>query len=239
MSYLSYAQNFEDVILWRALHSVQNGFYIDLGAWSPDVHSVTRLFYEHNWHGINVEPNPVYFAELVKQRLRDINLQVAIGDKDGTAEMSMVADTGLSTLHEPFAIECISNGWEVKKEEVSIITLKKLYEVHVPAGQEVHFLKIDVEGFEKYVLLGNDWAHCRPWVIVLEAMIPNRQEENHSGWEHILLDNDYHFVYADGLNRFYLAKEHSELLAYFKYPPNIFDGFSLSTGHFAQTISSP
>ena len=31
----SYAQNFEDVILWRALKQVKEGFYIDVGAQDP------------------------------------------------------------------------------------------------------------------------------------------------------------------------------------------------------------
>ncbi len=33
--FISHAQNFEDVILWRALKHVQNGFYIDVGAQDP------------------------------------------------------------------------------------------------------------------------------------------------------------------------------------------------------------
>jgi glycosyltransferase involved in cell wall biosynthesis len=32
-------------------------------------------------------------------------------------------------------------------------------------------------------------------------------------------------VYADGLNRYYLAREHGDLAEAFKYPPNVFDGF--------------
>lgn len=51
------------------------------------------------------------------------------------------------------------------------------------------------------------------------------QEENYSDWEPLLLENNYVFAYADGLNRFYVAKEHSELLNAFKYPPNVFDKF--------------
>ena len=55
---ISYAQNFEDVILWRALRDVPNGFYIDIGAGHPVADSVTMHFYEHGWRGINVEPDP-------------------------------------------------------------------------------------------------------------------------------------------------------------------------------------
>ena len=54
MSFVSYAQNFEDVMLWRALRDIPNGFYVDVGAWSPEVDSVTLAFYERGWSGINM-----------------------------------------------------------------------------------------------------------------------------------------------------------------------------------------
>jgi hypothetical protein len=40
----SYAQNFEDVMLWRALGHIENGFYIDIGAFDPSVDSVGKGF---------------------------------------------------------------------------------------------------------------------------------------------------------------------------------------------------
>ena len=41
---ISYAQNLEDVVLDRALHT-RTGFYVDVGAASPSTASVTRHFY--------------------------------------------------------------------------------------------------------------------------------------------------------------------------------------------------
>jgi len=32
MTFISYAQNYEDVMLWRALKDVSNGFWFDVGA---------------------------------------------------------------------------------------------------------------------------------------------------------------------------------------------------------------
>ncbi|MBW2647027.1 MAG: hypothetical protein JRE23_12815, partial [Deltaproteobacteria bacterium] len=54
------------------------------------------------------------------------------------------------------------------------------------------------------------------------------QQECHEAWEPIILNADYRFVYADGLNRFYVANEHDKLLPAFKYPCNVFDDFKLS-----------
>ena len=49
---ISYAQNFEDVMLWRALKHVERGFYIDIGAQDPVVDSVSLAFYEQGWRGV-------------------------------------------------------------------------------------------------------------------------------------------------------------------------------------------
>ena len=52
--FVSYAQNFEDVILNRALKSVTNGFYIDIGAEDPVTDSVSLAFYNKGWRGVHV-----------------------------------------------------------------------------------------------------------------------------------------------------------------------------------------
>lgn len=71
MTFISYAQNFEDVRLWRALNSFECGFYIDVGATDPAHDSVTKAFYDHGWSGINVEPMQNYYDALRQQRPRD------------------------------------------------------------------------------------------------------------------------------------------------------------------------
>jgi hypothetical protein len=61
------------------------------------------------------------------------------------------------------------------------------------------------------VLAGNDWRVVRPRVVVIEAVAPGSMAEAHAAWEPILLANGYGFVFFDGLNRFYLAEEASDL----------------------------
>ena len=55
MKFVSYAQNFEDVMLWRALKHIKQGCYIDVGAQDPIHDSVSKVFYEHGWRGIHIE----------------------------------------------------------------------------------------------------------------------------------------------------------------------------------------
>lgn len=226
---ISYAQNFEDVMLWRALQHVANGFYVDVGALSPEFDSVTRWFYEHGWRGVNIEPNPEYVGKLNEWRARDVNLPVAIGDSNGMIDINIVSNPGLSTTDSNILAQHVESGFTVQKIPVRMKTLSWVFENHVPEHQAVHFLKIDVEGGEAAVIRGHDWSRFRPWVVVAESTVPMSKIENHADWEPILLRNDYDFVYADGLNRFYVAREHEALRAGFAYPPNVFDEFTLAS----------
>ena len=220
---ISYAQNFEDIMLYRALRHVSKGFYIDVGAWDPVEDSVTKLFYDIGWSGINVEPVKYWYGRLVAERERDLNLMVAISNKKGVMKFYEVVGTGLSTADEEIALKHKEDGYEVKEYWVPCLTLNDIcstYEV-----EEIHFLKIDVEGKEKEVLEGLDLSKHRPWIIVVESVDPVTQKPVEPAWDEYLFENGYIFVYYDGLNRFYLADEHAELKKYFKYPPCIFDGF--------------
>ena len=224
---ISYAQNFEDVMLMRALASIERGRYIDVGAAWPDQDSVTRAFYEKGWHGVNIEPNPDFLKLLQNKRPRDNNVGMALGRAPGVLPITIFEGSGLSTLVDSIAEEGVVAGRPYIRQQVSVTTLNAIWNDYFPRGEEVHFLKIDVEGFEQAVLEGNDWTKNRPWIVLVEATIPNSQIEVYEGWERLLLESEYCFVYTDGLNRFYVAQEHAYLISQFKFPPNIFDGFKL------------
>jgi len=225
LRFVSHAQNFEDVLLWRALGHVGAGFYIDVGAWSPLVDSVTAAFYERDWRGINVEPNPRFLEQLRQERPRDINLGVAVADADGTVAMHFLDNPGLSTLLDEVAEAHRQKGIAGSRRDVEVMRLREIWRRGVPAGQPVHFLKVDVEGAEAAVLRSNDWGRNRPWVLVVEATAPMSQQPHFGDWEPMLLAADYRFVYDDGINRYYIAAEHGELAAAFDHPPNYFDDF--------------
>jgi hypothetical protein len=95
------------------------------------------------------------------------------------------------------------------------------------ADRVIDFLKIDVETWERQVIAGNDWRRFRPRVVLVEATLPNSPEPAWADWEPIVLDNDYLFVWFDGLNRFYVRREDAALKVHFAVQPNVFDDFIL------------
>jgi FkbM family methyltransferase len=232
VTFISYAQNFEDVRLWRALKYFENGFYIDVGANDPIHDSVTKAFYDHGWSGINVEPMQNYHDALRQQRPRDITLQCIASDAPGEVTFYGIPGTGLSTADPVLAQERKALGLEVQSLTVKARTLTSICAEHV-GDRPIHFLKIDVEGHEETVLRGMDFKRFRPWVILIETPF----ERDHT-WEHLVTDAGYQNVCFDGLNSYFLADEHANLKPAFDMPPCQLDNFQLCLGHpFAHPVS--
>lgn len=194
----TYAQYNEDLILSALLHDVKKGFYVDAGASYPVVDSVTKLFYDKGWRGINIEPIKNLHQQLQEARPGDINLQCGAGKEASEAVLrEYKAASGHSTF-DPEQKKQKGTALEYVDYKVPIRPLKEIFEKHKVS--HIHFLKIDVEGFEYDVVAGNDWKKYRPEVVCVEA--------NHIShdWRTMLVKNNYWFFIADGLNEYYVAK---------------------------------
>src|ERR1043166_6529670 len=97
MEIISYAQNFEDVLLWRALQHVGRGVYVDIGAQDPIIDSVSRALYEPGWRGVHVEPTAQYAELLRHDRPDEVVIQAAVSDRSGLMDLYVIPYTGQST----------------------------------------------------------------------------------------------------------------------------------------------
>jgi FkbM family methyltransferase len=223
---VSYAQNGEDIVLWRALGHVSDGIYVDVGGWDPDVDSVTRLFYERGWRGVDIEPVPEFAEKFRERRPGNEVVQAVITDEpQESVVLHRFGTTGLSTLDDEIADRHDRAGFDHEDITVPARRLDDVLAASDVVGETIHFLKVDVEGAEEKVLRSIDLARCRPWVLVVEATEPNSTTTSHAAWEPILLAAGYTFTLFDGLSRFYVSAEHPELTAALSYPACSLDTF--------------
>ena len=202
--FYSYSQYQEDLILYILLYDIENGFYINVGAFDPIKVSVTKAFYLRGWTGINIEPQPDKKDLFDKDRPKDINLQLAIGEKKGNVEFYI--NDQCSTYIKQYSRNANT------MINVSMDTMSNICKKYVPKGRNVDFCKIDVEGGEKNVLLGYDFINYRPKVFCIESTVPLSYIPTYESWENILIQNNYMFVYKRSVNRFYVDKNYPELI---------------------------
>jgi len=226
-SFASFAQNGEDVVLWRALGCVPAGRYVDVGANHPTDFSISWAFYQRDWCGITIEPVAAFAAMHREQRPRDIVVEAAITSEPGTpVVLHEIPDTGLSTLVEDIRSGHEQAGWQAREV---LVETRSLDEVLTEAGwrdSDIHFMTVDTEGTEPDVLRSIDLRTWRPWVLVVESTAPLTTRPTYREWEDIVVGADYQFCMFDGLSRYYVAQEHAELAPPLSYPAGPLDGYT-------------
>jgi FkbM family methyltransferase len=144
---VTYAQNREDIFLWALLGHRKKGFYVDVGSNHPEFHSVTKLFYDRGWHGINIEPNPELNDLFKDTRKRDANLNIGAADKPGKLLFrNYPHHNGLSTFSKEIMTLHEKSKLPFEDKEVPVKTLKDILKENKVS--KIDFMKIDVEGFE-------------------------------------------------------------------------------------------
>lgn len=225
--FISYAQNREDVVLWRALNHVRAGRYVEVGSNHPRNDSVTRAFYDRGWSGVTVEPMHEFAEAHRAERPRDTMIEAVITDEDtDQVVLHEIANSGLSSVVDSVGDQHREGGEPVVDRAVPALRLSDVLTEHGGPDQVIHFMLVDTEGSEPQVLASVDLRTFRPWVLVIESTAPNSTEQTHSAWEAPVLAAGYQFCLFDGLSRFYVADEHvADLAAALAYPACVLDTF--------------
>ena len=194
---LSFSQEGEDLVLNRLMQDKANGFFVDVGAHHPLRFSNTYKFYLQGWKGINIDPLPNSMQLFNKIRTRDINLEIAILENP-SSDMTyyMFDEPALNTFDKELATERNDKTpyHLVNQVIVPCYKLSDILEKHLPKGQFIDFLSIDVEGMDLEVLKSNDWAKFKPQYVVIESLFSQVKEDLNSKVNQFLMDRDYALV---------------------------------------------
>lgn len=169
--YTSHSQFGEDMAVRALLEDCGRGFYVDAGAHHPVYYSNTYHFYRRGWRGINIEAQPGALQAFQVLRPRDINIQAALAARSGEElNFYIFAHSALNTCN-PHAAEQAQSQGEKLLETISLKsrTLAEILDQHLPQGQRIDLLSMDIEGQDEEILLAHDWRRFPARVVIFEA----------------------------------------------------------------------
>lgn len=187
---------------------------MDVGANDPLIGSVTKFFYDRGANGINIEPQQEHTDHLKTARPRDINLAVGISNKAG--ELTLYGNGAHASFDR--------NNQRIKQEiahVVPVVTLSEVFNKYVFEDEDIHFLKINADGWEGKCLEGMDFIRFRPWILCIESTLPCTTTSCHETWEELVLEQNYVFLGDTCLNRYYAAAERLQEIQEFCHPEQL------------------
>lgn len=168
----TYSQTGEDIIVDSVFHSlkIDKPSYLDIGANDPWFISNTAGFYKRGCHGVTIEPNPLLYKRIKRQRRKDINLNVGIGPNGGNFPFYIMSSDTMSTFSKDEA-EKLVNDYDFKIEkiiDVPIVSVQDIIDKYC-GGKFPDFLTIDTEGMDYEILKSIDYSENYPKVICAET----------------------------------------------------------------------
>lgn len=194
---------------------LNNGVFVEVGAYDGRSFSNTWGLAERGWRGVMAEPVPAYATQARQAHLGHPNVRVvqtAVGAEEGS--LTVVASGPLTSANPVLNREYEDISWAkhlVGQESLSVpmTTLTKLLESHIP-GSEVDVLVVDVEGFERDVFTGFDWAH-QPKMLVVELCETHPDLRTTRASDARLMkeiaDRGYEIAYKDSINTVFVRRD--------------------------------
>jgi len=183
--------------LVRAFFGDSNGYFVEVGANDPCVHSQTWFLEQCGWTGVLVEPQPDLAAELRARRKAKVFSVACSAPENAGRELPFHVAGPLSSL------DCKRMAPGAKPEKIISVPIRTLDSILVEAGSPTRFdfLSIDVEGHEVEVLRGFDIARWRPRLILLEDHVADLSKHRY------LVDAGYRIIRRYDNNGWYVPRE--------------------------------
>lgn len=210
----SYSQFNEDILIDILLGKREKGTYVDIGANDSSFNSNTKRFYSRGWSGINVEPNKKAFDKLAIQRPNDINLNLAVSDREAELTFyNLSNDSTLSTLDFEIArMTADKLNLNIISVKVKSLPINKILDEYLKVAV-IDFMSVDAEGHDLTVLKSNNWDKYRPSLVIVES------NHDFTGIRALMDAKDYLHIYSNFYNAIFVDKrtKDQELLSNLKW----------------------
>lgn len=160
-----------------------HGYFIEVGGHDGVEQSNTKLLEEsYNWTGILVEPSPILYPTLCKNRPHSLCFQCALGsfEENGTFVEGDFDGSTMSSV----------NGERLNRPATEKVLMRSLQSILDETNvHHVNFFSLDTEGYELNILHGIDFERTQFDYILIE--INNNQYGQITGF---LLEKGYEMI---------------------------------------------
>ena len=189
--------------------NLKKGFFVEIGAFDG-IDGSNCFYFEKfmDWNGIAIEPSPVHFEKLKKNR-NCICINKAISNKNDHKEFVEVINgyiqmSGIVTDEYKKTLDIIMKDPRTKMNKLNIKT--STFKEIVGENKIIDYLSIDVEGEEKRILESIDFNYFNIKVLSVENNYPEQNNYNN-----LLKDKGFTYFDKYGVDEIYYNKK------YFKY----------------------
>lgn len=174
----------QDMQLWSIFSKIQNGFFLESGAFDGETNSNTlALEKKLGWTGLLVEPSPEAFATLESKNRKAYLFNGALSTTNEVEEL---------TFHQG-GYEGQGGGLEddIGGKGFSVLAaplLEVLKAVQPENPFVIDFWSLDIEGSEGKVLQGTDFSQIEVGILLIEM---NKSEENNALVKQVMQENGF------------------------------------------------
>ena len=205
----TYSMYGEDLFINNYFKNKKNGIYLDVGAYHPlDGNNTYLLYKKKNWHGINIDVNPLSVELFQKARKFDLNINTAVSNKKGFVTLYFRKKINmLNTLSKKIARIHFRNGF--KEKNIKSNTLNNILDQTRYRNKKIDFFNLDVEGHELDILESLNFKKYQPILICVEIHNHEEMYNNNTDYmkrnpvNNLLLKNGYSIVWNHGFSYVY------------------------------------
>ena len=205
----TYSMYGEDLFINNYFKNKKNGIYLDVGAYHPlDGNNTYLLYKKKNWHGINIDVNPLSIELFQKARKFDLNINTAVSNKKGFVTLYFRKKINmLNTLSKKIARIHFRNGF--KEKNIKSNTLNNILDQTRYKNKKIDFFNLDVEGHELDILESLNFKKYQPTLICVEIHNHEEMYNNNTDYmkrnpvNNLLLKNGYSIVWNHGFSYVY------------------------------------
>lgn len=189
----SYSFESEDIYINEYLKNINNGFYVDIGAFNPIRGSNTYLLYKKGWSGINVDAdiNSIRMFNILRRRDYNFNYALSSTNKKKVSFFYEKHSSAVKTIDAKFRDLTLNN---YKTRMVPTSNFENIIKKSKFSNHQIDFLNIDCEGSDYDVLKLIDLKKYKPKIICIEINSYSISDVKNSDIYKYLIKNNFELI---------------------------------------------